>query len=116
MALPHRSPPAISNLGHTLSKGLGIKHNYRNETGDGYTQGESVYSASTADTYVEEEPTIFDWLNNFFPTIRGIGHYFYSLFPFIHWIGRYNGIWFAGDLIAGRCRYTLFTALEFSNK
>lgn len=102
MALPHRSPPGLSKLGHGLSKGLGIKHNYRNETGDdGLTKGESVYSVSTADSYVEEEPTIYDWLNNFFPTGRGIGRYFYNLFPFIHWITRYNGIWFAGDMIAG---------------
>ena len=35
------------------------------------------------------------------PTAKGAWGFFVGLFPFIHWIGKYNKIWFAGDLIAG---------------
>ena len=104
MALPNRSPPFLSNLGHGLAKVLGIKLNYRNPTGEEekISRGESVFSASTADTYVEEEPTAWEWVNQIAPTGRTFLHWAYHLFPFTHWIGRYNVQWLYGDLVAGR--------------
>lgn len=101
MALPHRSPPALSKLGHGLAKVLRIKFDYRNPTGEDLSRGESVYSVSSADTFVEEEPTVWDWFNDVFPNLQTLRRYVYNLFPFIHWIGRYNVIWLAGDMVAG---------------
>ena len=92
---------AATNLGQTLAKVLGIKLQYRNPTGDDLTRGESVYSVSSADPYVEQEPTTLEWIKEVIPTGRDFLHWAYHLFPFIHWIGRYNVQWLAGDLIAG---------------
>ncbi|KAK3109498.1 hypothetical protein LTR53_017192, partial [Teratosphaeriaceae sp. CCFEE 6253] len=47
-----------TRIGHGLAKGLGIKLNYRNETGNNpVSRGESTYSVDTADSYHENEPT-----------------------------------------------------------
>ncbi|KAI0893511.1 sulfate permease [Annulohypoxylon nitens] len=51
--------------------------------------------------YNEKDPTALDWIVSVTPTPRGIFQYFYRLFPFLHWITRYNLTWFIGDLIAG---------------
>lgn len=92
----------VTSIGQALAKVLGIKLNYRNPTGnDGVTRGESAFSLSTADTYVEEEPTALEWIKHVTPTPRGIGLWAYQLFPFTHWITRYNLQWLSGDLIAG---------------
>ena len=98
--------PATTKVGHLLAKILRIKLNYRNPTGDeAVTRGESVFSTvSSGDTYVEEEPTTLEYLQEITPTGKDVAHYFWSLFPFLHWIGRYNLIWLTGDLIAGRLR------------
>lgn len=85
-----------------MAKLLGIKLQYRNPTGeDRVTRGESAYSISTADTYVEREPTSTEWITSVAPTGRTLVNWLYHLFPFTHWIGRYNAQWLAGDLIAG---------------
>ena len=102
MALPDRSPPFLDKVGHGLAKVLGIKLQYRNLTGeDPLTRGESAYSVSTAETYVEQEPTAWEWLNEISPTPGTFVNWFISLFPFVRWIDRYNVQWLTGDLIAG---------------
>lgn len=53
------------------------------------------------DSYVEDDPTVGEWLLERKPTPQGAWRFFLSLFPFIHWIGKYNRVWFIGDLIAG---------------
>jgi len=94
---------ATTTIGHGLAKVLGIKLHYRNETGaDPITRGESVFSVSSADTYVEQEPTSCEWVSEVTPSYKQIGSYFYSLFPFLQWITRYNTTWLLGDLIAGK--------------
>ena len=95
--------PLSTKIGHTLAKILRIKLDYRHPTNeDALTRGESVFSVSSADTYVEEPPTTLEYLQEITPSGRQVVHYFYNLFPFIHWIGRYNLIWLTGDLIAGK--------------
>ncbi|MCJ1463643.1 Sulfate permease 2, partial [Pseudocyphellaria aurata] len=85
-----------------LAKLLGIKLNEHDSTAnDRVTRGESAYSLSTADTYVEEAPTALEWIKHVTPGPRDLGHWAYSLFPFTHWITRYNLQWLSGDLIAG---------------
>ena len=96
------SPP--SKVGRALAKVLGIKLHYRQELGsDPLTRGESVFSVSSADTYVEQEPTTLEWIRDVLPTGQGVLRYAHNLFPFTHWITRYNGQWLIGDLIAGTC-------------
>jgi solute carrier family 26 (sodium-independent sulfate anion transporter), member 11 len=93
-----------TKIGHTLAKGLGIKLEYRNPSGgdETTTRGESVFSINTADSYVEQEPTSGEWVRELWPSWKDVGLYFYNLFPFIHWIGRYNLQWLYGDLVAGK--------------
>ena len=92
-----------TKVGHGLAKVLGIKIHYRNPTGkDDLTRGESVFSVSSADTFVESEPTTAEWLNEITPTGRGMLRWAYNLFPFVHWIDRYNAQWLYGDLVAGQ--------------
>ncbi|KAI8940075.1 hypothetical protein NX059_003794 [Plenodomus lindquistii] len=91
-----------TKIGHGLAKVLGIQLHYRNETGsERVTRGESVFTVDSADSYVEDEPTAREWLEDVLPTARELGEYAYSLFPFVHWIGRYNVQWLIGDLVAG---------------
>lgn len=90
-----------TKLGHNLAKVLGIKLQYRNPTGEDVTRGESVYSVSSADTYIEQEPTTLEWIQEVIPTGRTLLLWAYHLFPFTHWISRYNVQWLYGDLVAG---------------
>ncbi|GAM82256.1 hypothetical protein ANO11243_002350 [Dothideomycetidae sp. 11243] len=93
---------ARTKIGHGLAKVLGIKLDYRNELGhEGLSRGESVYSVDSADSYVEHEPTVGEWLREVTPTGRDIVQYFINLFPFVKWIRFYNLQWAAGDLVAG---------------
>jgi sodium-independent sulfate anion transporter 11 len=87
-----------TKLGHSLAKGLGIKLEPQNEE---LARGESISSFVTADTYVEREPTSGEWLREVTPNGKGVLRYLYTLFPFTHWIGRYNLQWLYGDLVAG---------------
>ena len=97
-----RTDSSRTKLGHALAKVLGIKLQYRDPTGqEALTRGESVFSVSSADTYVEEEPTAAEWLHEIAPSGRDFVLYFWNLFPFLHWISRYNAQWLFGDLIAG---------------
>jgi sodium-independent sulfate anion transporter 11 len=93
---------AANKVGRALAKGLGIKLNYRNELNDEIRRGESVFSTTTADTYVEEEPTTLEWVHDVLPSGRELVQYTRSLFPFLNWIGSYNLQWLAGDLVAGK--------------
>ncbi|KAI1389532.1 sulfate permease [Hypoxylon trugodes] len=62
---------------------------------------EASQSHPNVEPYDETDPTAVGWLVSITPTPRGIFNYFYRLFPFLHWITRYNLTWFIGDLIAG---------------
>ena len=91
-----------TDIGHGLAKVLRIKlDDTSDRKADPVTRGESVFSLSSADTYVEDEPTVWEWFAQYKPTPRDAGLYVYNLFPFIHWIGRYNLQWLYGDLVAG---------------
>ena len=94
--------PTSTKVGHALAKVLGIKLDYRNPTAaPGVSRGESTYSVQSADSYFEDEPHAIDWIREVTPTGREVANYFYSLFPFLKWIHRYNLQWATGDLIAG---------------
>ncbi|KAK0388873.1 hypothetical protein NLU13_5116 [Sarocladium strictum] len=58
-------------------------------------------SLTTADVYIEEEPTVKEYLQEIAPSWNDVYNYVYRLFPFISWIGKYNLTWALGDTIAG---------------
>jgi len=94
-------PSTSTKIGHGLAKVLRIKLEYRHPMKEDLTRGESVFSVSSADTYVEEEPTVAEWLGSLAPSGRNVGQYFVNLFPFLSWVPRYNAQWLFGDLVAG---------------
>ena len=99
-AMTRGNSAVATKIGHGLAKVLRIKLN-RSEPGEDVTRGESVFSVTTADTFVEEEPSSAAWLRGLLPDSEGIKQYFTSLFPFLKWITRYNSTWFMGDTVAG---------------
>lgn len=91
-----------TKIGHGLAKVLRIKLDYRDPTSKGdLTRGESMFSVESADSYVEQEPTAGEWISSITPSWQNCRTYVYNLFPFTHWLPRYNLVWFAGDLVAG---------------
>ncbi len=93
---------ATAKTGHFLANVLGIKlDDPSGGHADAITRGESVFSTKTTDTFVEEEPSSWDWVKETLPGWKGVGLYARSLFPFTYWIGRYNVQWLIGDLVAG---------------
>ncbi|KAI5847074.1 sulfate transporter family-domain-containing protein [Morchella snyderi] len=96
--------PMSSKIGHGLAKALGIDLTpavlARNPPVDIPKELGSIRSTSS-DAYIEEEPTVIEWIGEFKPTAPGAVEYVSSLFPFISWIHRYNFKWLYGDLVAG---------------
>lgn len=91
-----------TRIGHGLAKALGIQlHNPADPNNDNVTRGESVFSISSADDFVEQEPTVQEWLAEHVPSGRSVKQYAHNLFPFTKWIGFYNLQWLYGDLVAG---------------
>ena len=88
-----------TKIGQGLARVLGIKLDDMNA--NIVTRGESVFSISSADTYVEVQPTVAEWVRERTPSRHQIVEYFLSLFPFLRWIHRYNFQWLVGDLVAG---------------
>jgi sodium-independent sulfate anion transporter 11 len=54
-----------------------------------------------ASDYVEQDPTVGEWLRDAVPNGKQVINYLSSLFPFSAWIFSYNIQWLLGDLIAG---------------
>ncbi|RCI08841.1 hypothetical protein L249_4631 [Ophiocordyceps polyrhachis-furcata BCC 54312] len=54
-----------------------------------------------AHVYVDGDPSVGDFVAELVPSARDLAHYFTGLFPFVHWIGKYNLAWLFGDVIAG---------------
>ncbi|KAI9745179.1 MAG: Sulfate permease 2 [Claussenomyces sp. TS43310] len=90
-----------TRTGHLLAKILGIKLQSRNSICEELSRGESVFSIQSTDAFIEQEPTSAEWVVGLIPDRHDVLAYTRSLFPFTHWIGRYNLQWFAGDMIAG---------------
>ncbi|KAI9741131.1 MAG: Sulfate permease 2 [Cirrosporium novae-zelandiae] len=89
-----------TRVGHGLAKFLGIKLD-RGSPKAGVTRGESVFSIQTADEFIEPEPTAAEWIRETLPNKKELAGYVKGLFPFTHWITRYNVQWLIGDLVAG---------------
>lgn len=94
-------PSTRTKIGHGLAKVLRIKLQDPEPYRDELTRGESVFSVSSTDTFVEQPPSTLDLLSEIVPTGHQVLEYIKSLFPFLHWITKYNGQWLIGDLVAG---------------
>lgn len=68
---------------------------------DRVTRGESIAEAIQADPYIDQEPSVTEWLSELIPSRREALNFGKSLFPFTEWLPRYNLQWFIGDLVAG---------------
>lgn len=93
-----------TKIGHGLAKFFNIKIQRNEPYLDEVTREGSVATGGSGyatDTFVEEPVHVSDYFKTIAPTRKGIFDYVSSLFPFLHWIGRYNLIWLAGDLVAG---------------
>lgn len=94
-----------TKIGHGLAKFFNIKLQPNEPYVDEVTREDSVVSGGSGyptDTFIEEPVHVSDYFRTIAPTRKGAYNYVYSLFPFLHWIGRYNLIWLAGDLVAGK--------------
>jgi len=87
----------MSGFQQTAAKFLGIKLD-ESSTKRSVTRGESIQST---DSYVEEEPTVTQWVAEVIPSGEDVVNYIIRLFPFLTWITKYNLIWLYGDLVAG---------------
>ncbi|RDA84166.1 hypothetical protein CP532_3905 [Ophiocordyceps camponoti-leonardi (nom. inval.)] len=54
-----------------------------------------------ADIYVDGDPSVGEFLAELVPSARDFVAYFAGLFPFVHWIYKYNLGWLFGDVVAG---------------
>lgn len=66
-----------------------------------YEADDDIPSISNADPFIEREPTVAEFLQEITPSRQAVGRYIINLFPFLQWIGKYNGVWLIGDLVAG---------------
>jgi solute carrier family 26 (sodium-independent sulfate anion transporter), member 11 len=101
-----------AKVGHFLAKILGIKLEDPEPIIDEVTRGESVFSVQTTETFVESQPTTMDFIRDMAPDGKDVAQYFRSLFPFLQWIGHYNLLWLAGDLVAGTSFRQALVCLE----
>ncbi|KAL9945734.1 hypothetical protein D7B24_007038 [Verticillium nonalfalfae] len=62
---------------------------------------ETIAQRAMGRSYLEEDPTIQQWLATLIPTKQGAIGYALTLFPCVGWVPRYNLRWFLGDVVAG---------------
>ena len=70
---------------------------------DQFYPHEDIPHLPDTDPFFEREPTVTEFIQQYKPSLRDVGLYFYRLLPFIDWIGKYNWTWFLGDFVAGWC-------------
>ncbi|KAI0104098.1 sulfate permease II [Hypoxylon sp. NC0597] len=90
-----------SKIFSALARGLGIDIDaHRRSVPDNLIQ-QGTESISPFEPFVEEPPSVKEWLLNQGGSRRGILSYFISLFPFVNWIRRYKLRWLFADATAG---------------
>ncbi|KAK5663668.1 hypothetical protein OQA88_4099 [Cercophora sp. LCS_1] len=90
-----------SRAGRLTAKVLGIKLQDAEPYRDEATFADPVLSGHNGEAFVEEPPTVADFLAGLRPSKSQAVEYIFSLFPFLSWIGHYNLQWLIGDLVAG---------------
>jgi solute carrier family 26 (sodium-independent sulfate anion transporter), member 11 len=84
-----------TRAGHFLAKVLGIQLQQEEPIREDNAFGESDQ------VFVEQQPTVGEWLHSLKPSRKDALDYVVSLFPFLPWIGHYNSQWLLGDVVAG---------------
>ena len=97
------SAPLSTKMGHALAWFLRIDLNpgHRAKEAPIPRVVEGHDGGGLGTTYIEHEPTVMEWFQQYEPSVPGFVSYLLSLIPFISWIGRYNLKWLYGDLVAG---------------
>ena len=90
-----------------VNKVLGIDTNARYATQPTDLDERAREVIEPADIYLEDEPTVKEFLKELVPTKEGAANYVRSVFPSASWIRRYNVRWLLGDVIAGKSDSTL---------
>lgn len=88
--------------GHFITNnvlGIDVNERYARQPSD--LDRRAYQTISPADIYLEEEPTVREWIRDLAPTKEGAVQYITSLFPSSSWIRRYCGRWLLGDGVAG---------------
>ena len=83
------------------TKVLGIDTNERYAKQPADLDRRAYQTLEPADIYLEQEPTVAEFLGDLIPTRDGAYHYVQSLFPSSAWIRRYCARWLLGDAVAG---------------
>lgn len=91
----------MTGASQAVAKVLGIKllgnEPYRSEV----THETSLLMGQTG-AFVEQPPSVWEYVLGLRPTRSQVPAYLSSLFPFLSWIGHYNLQWLLGDLVAGK--------------
>lgn len=92
-----------TKIGHGLAKFFNIKLQENEPYVDEVSRDESLAgSGHNTDTFIEQPVTVGEYFREAALGGHDVANYFKSLFPFTAWITKYNWIWFAGDLVAGK--------------
>jgi hypothetical protein len=84
------------------NKVLGIDVNERFAHQPADLQRRAYQLLEPADVYLEQEPTVSEWVRELAPTRAAAVDYIQSLFPSSSWVLRYCARWLLGDFIAGK--------------
>ncbi|RYP43890.1 hypothetical protein DL768_009595 [Monosporascus sp. mg162] len=88
-------------LGSLLGKAVGIDTDaHRRQIPDDLVD-RATRAVAPFDSFLEDDPTVKEWILEHVPTKDGTIAYITSFFPFTKWIYRYNTRWLTGDIIAG---------------
>ncbi|RYP34409.1 hypothetical protein DL767_004278 [Monosporascus sp. MG133] len=88
-------------LGSLLGKAVGIDTDaHRRQIPDDLVD-RATRAVAPFDKFLEDDPTVKEWILEHVPTKDGTIAYITSFFPFTKWIYRYNTRWLTGDIIAG---------------
>lgn len=99
---PAPTPTKAARVGNFItSKVLGIDVNERYSRQPADLDKRAYEILEPADIYLEQEPSVSEWVKELAPTLTGASHYAQSLFPSASWIRRYCIRWLVGDFIAG---------------
>jgi sodium-independent sulfate anion transporter 11 len=88
----------MGDIGRSLAKSLGIKHDLESEDSVKWT---AQLIDPPFEAYIEKDPTVGQYVKAHLPTKSGTAGYLRSLFPFLSWIFHYNATWLISDAIAG---------------
>jgi sodium-independent sulfate anion transporter 11 len=91
----------MSAMNFVTEKILGIDPNERYAHQPDNLDKRAYNVLHPADIYLEQEPTVGEWIKELAPTREGVVDYVVSLFPSATWITRYRGAWLLGDVVAG---------------